>query len=278
VQALGGMLQQFLPVVQGMPQAAPLVGGIIKFALAPFRAGRELEGQIDEAVDALGMQAQQPQPNPEMEKLEKEMELKQQELAAKAKIEQDKAAADKEAMAIEAKLKADENAAKMAQIQAQTVRDEKKGVLEVQKLELEIANDRQQAIIQRQEAVADRAARENETKLKMDGEREKQGFAKDQHKMAVEKMGAESKAKRMEAGWPDPDDSKMELIQGVQADMSKGMQSLAEFIAQQQQIIAEGQRESREALQQLMRAVLAESELIKDPKTGKATGSRKVLN
>jgi hypothetical protein len=83
--ALGGTLQQFGPVVQQMPQLAPIFGDILKFAIAPFRAGRELEGKIDEAVDSMSQQVnQQEQPNPEAIKAQAEAQAKQQEMQLKA--------------------------------------------------------------------------------------------------------------------------------------------------------------------------------------------------
>lgn len=87
VTALGGMVNQFGAVIQTMPQLTPLFGGLLKFALAPYRVGRELDGLIDEAIDALTQQGQQPPPeNPdaikakaEAEKMTGEMELKAKE-------------------------------------------------------------------------------------------------------------------------------------------------------------------------------------------------------
>ncbi|MEZ2132705.1 MULTISPECIES: hypothetical protein [unclassified Sinorhizobium] len=81
--ALGGTLQQFGPVIQQMPQLAPVFGDILKFAIAPFRAGRELEGKIDEAVDSMSQQVQQQGPSPEEQKVQAEMQVKQQELQLK---------------------------------------------------------------------------------------------------------------------------------------------------------------------------------------------------
>ena len=156
VQALGSLIQQFAPVMQMSPAMAPMVGEIIKFALAPYRAGRELEGKIDEAIENMMAQSQQPQPNPEAEKLKAEqameqmrMQMEQQkqqaedaraerELQMKGQIEQAKLQSEREGQMMDAQFKERENAAKMEQISAQMQRDAQKGELELRKLQMEI--------------------------------------------------------------------------------------------------------------------------------------------
>lgn len=92
--ALGGTLQQLAALIQAKPEAGPFAAQVLKFAVAPFRAGRELEQAIDEFAEKLSEQAKQPQPNPEAMKLQGDMQLAQakdqRETAAatlKAKIE-----------------------------------------------------------------------------------------------------------------------------------------------------------------------------------------------
>ncbi len=96
-------------LVAAAPQAAPLAGAMLRFVLAPYRAGREMDGAIDEFVDAMTERASQPQPpNPEVIKAEaqakaweadaqykqgdlalkgKELELKAQEIQQKPQSE-----------------------------------------------------------------------------------------------------------------------------------------------------------------------------------------------
>lgn len=91
VTAVGGYISQALPLVQQVPQAAPMVGEFLKFISGQFRVGRELIGTIDEFVEQMEQVASQPQqPNPEA-------------LAAEA----------------DAKAKAAEHEAKMAEMQAE---------------------------------------------------------------------------------------------------------------------------------------------------------------
>jgi hypothetical protein len=53
VTAIGGLFQQAIPVVQQVPEMAPLVGEILLFTARGFRAGRQLEDEIEKAMKAV---------------------------------------------------------------------------------------------------------------------------------------------------------------------------------------------------------------------------------
>ncbi len=166
VTALGQTVQQFAPVVQMMPSMAPVLGDIIKFAMAPYRVGRELEGKIDDAVDQMAAQAQQPKPDPEaeklkaqqakdqqqqqfdMQKLQAEQQGRSQELQMKAQIEEAKLASETQARQYEAQKRGQEHDASIARINALMEHDKVKGGLELQKLAMEL-DAQQQANAQR---------------------------------------------------------------------------------------------------------------------------------
>lgn len=179
VQALGGMIQQFAPVIMQQPAMAPMVGELIKFALAPYRAGRELEGKIDEAIEQLVQQSSQPRPNPEQQAMEAEQaraqaemqmeqqrmqfeaqkiqadqQAKMQELQMKATLEEARLSADLQGKQMDAQNQAQEHQARLQQMVAQEgrdaekhIQDMQKGQLEIQKLELAIAAQAQAAKI-----------------------------------------------------------------------------------------------------------------------------------
>jgi hypothetical protein len=173
MQSLGGMLAQFGPVVQQQPQLMPFVGELIKFGMAPYRVGRELEGVLEEAVESMMAQAQQPQPNPEAQKLEAEQAMEQQRMQA----EERKLAAEMQLKERElqikgqlelAKIEAEqmgreqEQQGKMAELQAQMQRDDQKhqqemakGQLEIRKLGMSIVAEQQQAALSAQSAQQD---------------------------------------------------------------------------------------------------------------------------
>jgi hypothetical protein len=150
--AMGTALKELGGLVQASPQAAPFAGEVLKFVTAPYRAGRELESAIDEFVDNMVAQAQQPKPDPEAQKLQAEMQLKQADMQIRQGEAQQKAQtvqADiktKLTLAmVDAKNKQAEGQQKLADLAA--TRKEKaeahqqamqKGALEIEKLKLEL--------------------------------------------------------------------------------------------------------------------------------------------
>lgn len=84
VTAVGGFVGQAFPMVQQEQRLAPFVGEMLKQASSVFRAGREMEGIIDELVDQMKQMAGAPQPDPEAEARQAEQALQQQEADQKA--------------------------------------------------------------------------------------------------------------------------------------------------------------------------------------------------
>ena len=67
VTAIGGLLQQSMPLVMQVPELAPMVGETIMFTARGFRAGRALEDVIEQAFKAVKDRLSQPpqqQPDP----------------------------------------------------------------------------------------------------------------------------------------------------------------------------------------------------------------------
>jgi len=58
-QVLGNLLPQLAQMMTGEPQTAEFCGEVLKFATAPFRAGRALEGQIDALVELMKVKGEQ---------------------------------------------------------------------------------------------------------------------------------------------------------------------------------------------------------------------------
>lgn len=74
--SLAGVIQQLTLLVQAQPAAGPFAAAMIKFAVAPFRAGRAMTAVIEEFTEAIRTQAQQAtassQPSPEQVKAQSE--------------------------------------------------------------------------------------------------------------------------------------------------------------------------------------------------------------
>jgi hypothetical protein len=60
VGVLGSLLPQLSQMITAEPKTAEFCGELLKFATAPFRAGRSLDGAIDELVEQMKMKGEQP--------------------------------------------------------------------------------------------------------------------------------------------------------------------------------------------------------------------------
>lgn len=98
VGVLGGLLPQLSQMIQVEPKTAEFCGELLKFATAPFRAGRSLDGAIDELIEQMKSKADQPQgddPTTAQTKLMLQVEqIKQQ--TAREKLAQDAKIAEME--------------------------------------------------------------------------------------------------------------------------------------------------------------------------------------
>ncbi|WP_376711075.1 hypothetical protein [Pseudochrobactrum lubricantis] len=165
-------------LVSTAPEAAPLAGAMLKFVLAPYRAGRELNGQVDTFVEALTSKAGQPQPNPQAEaakqqlemeqkRLDGELELKRAEMQMRGQEAMMKAQADQQRqqgeMALkgqEAENKRSETEQRMQLANQQAQRDAQKHeqdmqrtALEMDRIQLDMAAKTNEAALREQERV-----------------------------------------------------------------------------------------------------------------------------
>ena len=68
--SIGGFINQVMPMVQQVPQTGTFAAEALRFATGGFRAGRQLEGVIDDMADQLEQMAKQPKqkgPTPEQQ-------------------------------------------------------------------------------------------------------------------------------------------------------------------------------------------------------------------
>jgi hypothetical protein len=124
--ALATALAQLAPMVQAQPQSAEFAGEVLKFAVAPFRAGRSLEASIEGFTDQIKQVAQQPKPDPEAEKLKAEQAAKQAEMQMK-----------QQQMQIDIQIKEKELEIKVAEGEAKIALEQQKLELERQRMQLE---------------------------------------------------------------------------------------------------------------------------------------------
>jgi hypothetical protein len=95
LQAVGGFMQQAVPMIAAQPELAPMAIEMLKFGVTAFKAGKQLEGIIDQTADEMRTKAQQMQgqpkpPPPEIQKAQMDNQSKMQQIQMQAQVEQAK--------------------------------------------------------------------------------------------------------------------------------------------------------------------------------------------
>jgi hypothetical protein len=88
LSAVSGFLSQALPAAQSTPELTPMLIEMLKFGVTAFKAGKGLEGLIDETADkfrqqAKAMEGQPKPPSPEQQKMQMTMQIEQAKIQAK---------------------------------------------------------------------------------------------------------------------------------------------------------------------------------------------------
>jgi hypothetical protein len=89
LSAMSGFLSQAVPAAQATPELTPMLVEMLKFGVTAFKAGKGLEGMIDETADKFREQAKaaegQPKPpSPEQQKMQMQMQIEQAKMQAEA--------------------------------------------------------------------------------------------------------------------------------------------------------------------------------------------------
>jgi hypothetical protein len=86
LEALGATLAQLGPLIQARPEMTEFAGQVLKFAIQPYRAGRELEATIDDMIETTKKAQSQPKgPNPQEEIVKMEQQARIRDAEAKSK-------------------------------------------------------------------------------------------------------------------------------------------------------------------------------------------------
>lgn len=123
LEATGNLLERGLQVVERAPQMGSLIGELILYGARGYRAGRQLESALEEAVEQMRDAPSQPPPDPAQE-------AKVQAEQAKSQAVQAQAQADMQKIAVQTQADMMANQAKLREIQAQMASDEKKAEIE----------------------------------------------------------------------------------------------------------------------------------------------------
>jgi hypothetical protein len=189
VGMLGSLLPQLSQMIAAEPKTAEFCGELLKFATAPFRAGRSLDGTVDELVEQMKMKGTDQPPNPQMEavksnekiemaKIQQKQQtdketirLKQQELVDKQTQHDQKLANDRRIAWANSQIKLSDVEGK-AQIQQEKVvenreahqahmaENEQKMILDRQKAQIAVQTAQQRSSESAQKAQDQRAAQQ----------------------------------------------------------------------------------------------------------------------
>ena len=154
LQAVGGYLSQAIPAAQATPELTPLLVEMLKFGVTAFKAGKGLEGLIDETADQFRAQAEQAkgQPKPptaEQQKMQMQMQIEQakmqadqQKMVMQQQIEQAKIQGQIELEKAKQEYQAQENQLKF-QLEDQRNREEKQMEMELEQTKLDSTNNKE---------------------------------------------------------------------------------------------------------------------------------------
>jgi Skp family chaperone for outer membrane proteins len=112
--AVGQFMQMALPAATQAPELTPMLMEMLKFGVTAFKAGKQLEGIIDQTADDLRKQYEmskgQPKPPaPEIQKAQMESQAKMQQMQMQAQLEQQKMQAQIEVEKAKQEFQAQEN-------------------------------------------------------------------------------------------------------------------------------------------------------------------------
>ncbi len=112
--AVSQFMNNALPIATNAPELTPLLMEMLKFGVTAFKAGKGMEGLIDETADQFRNQAKamegQPKPPPvEVQKIQAQSQAKIQEMQMSVQLEQQKMAAEMELEKAKQEYQAQEN-------------------------------------------------------------------------------------------------------------------------------------------------------------------------
>ena len=147
LSAMSGFLQQAVPASQANPELTPMLVEMLKFGVTAFKAGKGLEGMIDETADKFREQSKalegQPKPPPvEIQKLQMQAQMKQAEMQAQLQMEQQKMQMQMELEKAKQEYQAQENQLKF-QLEDQRNREQMQMEMDLEQTKMDSANNKE---------------------------------------------------------------------------------------------------------------------------------------
>jgi len=145
--AVGSFLQTALPTAQAAPEMTPMLCEMLKFGVTAFKAGKQLEGIIDQTADDMRKQyeatkGQPKQPPVEIQKAQMESQAEMQKLQMQAQIEQAKLQGQMQLEKAKQEYQAQENKLKF-QLEDQRNREEKQMELQLEQTRMDSENNKE---------------------------------------------------------------------------------------------------------------------------------------
>ena len=117
LSAVSSFMQSAMPAAAQAPELTPMLCEMLKFGVTAFKAGKQLEGIIDQTADELRKQYEQTKgqpkpPSPEMQKLQMQAQLEQAKMQNQSQLEQQKLQAQIELERAKQEFQAQENSLK----------------------------------------------------------------------------------------------------------------------------------------------------------------------
>jgi hypothetical protein len=152
--AVSQFMQTALPAAQAAPELTPLLMEMLKFGVTAFKAGKGMEGLIDETADKFRQQAkeqegQPKQPSPEQQKMQMQMQIEQakiqaeqQKMQMQQQIEQAKLQGQMELEKAKQEYQAQENQLKF-QLEDQRNREQMQMEMELEQTKMDTSNNKE---------------------------------------------------------------------------------------------------------------------------------------
>jgi hypothetical protein len=228
--AVGGFFQQAVPLVQAQPELAPMAIEMLKFGVTAFKAGKQLEGIIDETADKLRQQAKQAEgqpkpPTPEMQKAQMQMQSEQAKIQAQAQLKQQELQASSQAKQAEMQM--------ASQLEMQKLQAEMQ--LEKAKQEYQAQENQLKFQLEEQRNTADREMEAKLLQMKMNMERNTALL------LAYVNNGAKIEQTRISAGLDDGQEAyndSIEQAQHLEHPLAPVTQAITDSNSQLTQMIA----------------------------------------
>ena len=147
LSAVSSFMSTALPAASASPELTPMLCEMLKFGVTAFKAGKQLEGIIDQTADDLRKQYEatkgQPKPPPvEIQKVQMEQQAEMQKLQMQAQLEQAKMQGQMQLEKAKQEYQAQENQLKF-QLEDTRSREEKQMELQLEQIKMDSENNKE---------------------------------------------------------------------------------------------------------------------------------------